>query len=81
MFVTINNIMRYATKWQVNSAQWQRLGLMSSDEFVALKAQVKINLGFQLANSILAINPRRRYACHWAEIVWAYSPQKQIVTP
>ena len=42
MFVTINNIMLYATKWQVNSAQWQRLGLMSSDESGALKAQVKI---------------------------------------
>ena len=86
MFVTMNNIMRYATKWQVNSAQWQRLGLMSSDKFVALKAQVKnqqhnqINLGFQPAISIPIINPRRRYACHWAEIVWAFSPQNQTVT-
>ena len=87
MFVTINNNMRYATKWQVNSAQWQRLGLMSSNEFVALKAQVKnqqhnqINLGFQPAISIPIINPRLRFAYHWAEIIWAYSPKKQIVTP
>ena len=81
MFVTINNIMRYATKWQVNSAQWQRLGLMSTNGFGALKAQVKINLDFQPAISIHITDPRRRYACHWAELIWAFSPQKQIVTP
>ena len=73
-------IMRYATKWQINSAQWQakrRLGFVMSIVTGALKAQVntnqykQINLGFQLAISMLATNPRLR---HWAELRQAFSP-------
>ena len=79
-------IMRYATKWQINSAQWQakrRLGLVMNVVNYALKAQVKIiqhnqiNLGFQPVTSISVINPRLRCACHWAKLTWAFSPRNK----
>ena len=80
MITSINDMMCYATKWQVNSAQWQakrRLGVELSIVVGALKAQVntkqykQINLGFQPAISMLATNPRLR---HWAELKQAFSP-------
>jgi len=36
--------MKNATKWQVNSAQWQRLGYFKSRKASALKAQVRKKL-------------------------------------
>ena len=35
----------------------------------------QINLRFQRAEFIFDINPRLRFTCHWAEIIWAFSPQ------
>ena len=64
-------IKHYATKWQVNSAQWQRLGVITANEMVALKAQVNSNLGFQPVALSHYTHPRLR---HWAELRQASSP-------
>jgi hypothetical protein len=67
-----------ATKWQLNLAQWQRLGYNYRDITFALQGQVnnnihliKIRLPLQGASFSLNEFPRR---CHWAKMNWAFSP-------
>jgi hypothetical protein len=68
-----------ATKWQLNLAQWQRLGYNFRDIKFALQGQVnnniqliKIRLPLQGASFSLNEFPRR---CHWAKMNWAFSPK------
>jgi len=72
----------YGLKAQINSAQCVALGKMKRSHIYALKVQVKFNLGLQPAGFVTShFNPRRRFACRWAELTRAFSPKTHVHLP
>jgi len=64
-------MINYALKVLIIIAQGNALG-QCIIKFIGLRAQ--LNLPLQGEKYNYYFYPRRRFACHWARIEWAYSP-------